>query len=282
MYPERHDFGAKHLPNGVIIPPREPSESHAMRDIEDAVNALFRHPNTPPFISRQLIQFLVTDNPSPAYITRIQDVFVNDGAGVRGNLAAVIKAILLDPEARTLPLSPTFGKVREPVVRAMHLGRLFRLAETHPRFVWWNWPENFYAAGLQEPLNSPSVFNFYTPFYQAPGAIRNAGLVSPGFQIVNTFSGIAFPNLIWDYLHRGFRSAWSWRYPLDYSRTLMLAENPASLLDHIDLLVCAGNMTARTRSILTDALSNPTLAPKERVALAVWVAFNSPEGAIQR
>ena len=218
MYPERHDFEAKHLPNGVMIPAREVSETNGTQDVRDAVEALFRHPNTPPFVCRQLIQFLVTDNPTPGYIQRVQDVFVNDGTGVRGNLAAVVKAILLDPEARNQPLSPTYGKVREPVIRTMHLGRLFHLPQAHPKFVWWNWTENFYGPSIQEPMNSPSVFNFYTPVYQAPGEIRNAGLVSPGFQIINTYSAVSFPNLLWDYLHDGFKSAYDLAVPARLQR----------------------------------------------------------------
>jgi uncharacterized protein (DUF1800 family) len=282
MHADRHDFDAKALLEGFVVPPREASESNGLQDVRDAVDSLFRHPNTPPFVSRQLIQFLVTDNPTPAYIERVQDVFVNDGSGQRGNLGAVVKAILLDPEARAQPLSPAFGKVREPVIKTMHLGRLFKLAESHPDFVWWNWTDTYYGFSKQEPMNSPSVFNFYTPVYQAPGEIRNGGLVSPGFQIVDTFSSISFPNLMWEYLHRGFRSSYEWWYPLDYRDTSLLAGNPAALVDHVNLLVCAGNMTARTRGILLDAVSDPALAPKERVALAVWTAMTCPEGAVQR
>ena len=282
MHADRHDFDAKALLEGFVVPPREPSESNGLQDIRDAVDSLFRHPNTPPFVSRQLIQFLVTDNPTPSYIQRVQDVFVNDGSGQRGNLGAVVKAILLDPEARAQPLSPAFGKVREPVIKTMHLGRLFKLAQTHPDFVWWNWTDTYYGFSKQEPMNSPSVFNFYTPVYQAPGEIRNGGMVSPGFQIVDTFSSISFPNLTWEYLHQGFRSSYSWWYPLDYRDTSLLAGNPAALVDHVNLLVCAGNMTARTRGILLAAVSDPALAAKERVALAVWTAMTCPEGAVQR
>lgn len=282
MYADRHDFGVKHLPKGVVIPEREPSEENGSQDVRDAVEALFQHPNTPPFVCRQLIQFLVTDNPSPAYIKRVQDVFVNDGSGVRGNLAAVVKAILLDTEARNLPLSPEYGKVREPVIRTMHLGRLLHVAEAHPKFVWWNWAENYYNSSIQEPMNSPSVFNFYTPVYQAPGEIRNAGLVSPGFQIINTYSAVSFPNLLWDYLHDGFKSGWEWEFPLDYSDSLQLADNPAALVDHVNLLVCSGTMTARTRGILLTALADPALSRKDRVALALWTAMNSPEGVVQK
>lgn len=282
MYADRHDFGSKRLPGGFVIPAREISEANGIQDIKDAVDSLFRHPNTPPFVCRQLIQFLVTDNPSPAYVRRVQDVFVNDGSGVRGNLGAVAKAILLDPEARQLPLSPDYGKVREPVIRTMHLGRIMRLAETHPDFVWWNWTDNFYNAALQEPMNAPSVFNFYTPVYQAPGEIRVAGLVSPGFQIVNTYSAVSFPNLLWDYLHDGFKAGWTWEFPMDYAGSLMVSEDPAALIDQINLLVCAGNLSARTRGILMNALTQPDLSRKERVALALWTAMNSPEGVIQR
>lgn len=281
MFHRYHDFGRKKFLGGTILPAREPSMENGLRDVEDAVDSLFRHPNTPPFVSRQLIQFLVTDNPTPAYVKRVQDVFVDDGGGVRGNLAAVVKAILLDPEARSVPTSPEFGKVREPVIRTMHLGRLFGLAENHPDFTWWNWTDTYYGQSFQEPLNSPSVFNFYTPVYQAPGEIREAGLVSPGFQLVNTFSAVSFPNLLLDYLHGGFRSSYL-RYPLDFRRGQLLADSPEALVDQANLLLCAGNMTARTRTIILGKIRNAALTPDERVALALWLAMACPEGAIQR
>jgi len=282
MYPEHHDFGTKTLLKGFVLPDSEVSAEGGMQDIRNAIDSLFRHPNTPPFVCRQLIQFLVTDNPSPAYIKRVQDVFVNDGTGVRGNMTAVVKAILLDAEARQQPISPSFGKAREPVIRTMHLGRLFKLAQTHPKFVWWNWQENFYGSSVQEPMNSPSVFNFYTPSYQAPGEIRDSGLVSPVMQIVNTYSAVSFPNLLLDYLHGGFRASYSWRYPLDYHASLLVASNPAALVDQVDLLICTGNMTARTRGILLSKLADTALTEQDRVALAVWLAMTCPEGATQR
>ena len=282
MHADRHDFGLKRIPGGFVVPAREPSEANGLQDIRDAVDAIFQHPNTPVFVSRQLIQFLVTDNPSPAYIRRIQDVFVNDGSGKRGNMAAVVKAILLDPEARSQPVSASHGKLREPVIRTMHLGRLCRLAESHPEFVWWNWQENYYGYTKQEPMNSPSVFNFYTPVYQAPGEIRNGGFVSPGFQIVDTYSSISFPNLMWKYLHEGFNSGWEWKFPLDFRDALLVADNPAALVDQVNLLVCAGSMTSHTRGIILQEISNTTLTSKDRVALALWLAMSCPEGVVQR
>jgi uncharacterized protein (DUF1800 family) len=282
MYPQHHDFGTKRLLGGFVLPESEESAANGIQDVRNAIDSLFRHPNTPPFISRQLIQFLVTDNPSSGYVKRVQDVFVDDGTGVRGNLAAVAKAILMDPEARQLPISPGYGKAREPVVRTMHLGRLFKLARTHPKFVWWNWQENYYGASVQEPMNSPSVFNFYTPSYQAPGEIRDSGLVSPVMQIVNTYSAVSFPNLMLEYLYGGFRSAYNWWYPLDFVDSLLVAGNPQALVDQVDLLICAGNMTARTRGILLSKLVDPALTSHDRVALAVWLAMTCPEGAVQR
>jgi hypothetical protein len=162
------------------------------------------------------------------------------------------------------------------------MGRLFHLAEAHPKFVWWNWTENFYSSSAEEPMNSPSVFNFYTPVYQAPGDIRNAGLVSPGFQIVNTYSAVSFPNLLWDYLHDGMKAGWTWSFPFDYRDSMNLAENPDALVDQMNLLVCSGSMTARTRGIMLGALGNPALSQSDRVALAIWIAMTSPEGVVQK
>jgi len=130
-------------------------------------------------------------------------------------------------------------------------------------------------------MNSPSVFNFYTPVYQSPGEIRNGGFVSPGLQIVNSYTSVALPNLLLDYLHTGFRSSGSWSYPLDYRGSLLVADAPEALVDRVNLLVCAGNMTARTRSILLAQLANPNLTAHDRTALAVWLAMVCPEGAIQ-
>ena len=158
----------------------------------------------------------------------------------------------------------------------MHLGRLFKLPQAHPKFVWWNWTENFYGPSIQEPMNSPSVFNFYTPVYQAPGEIRSAGLVSPGFQIINTYSAVSVPNLLWDYLHDGFKAAYNHQFPLDYSDTLLLAENPAALVDHVDLLVCAGSMTAHTRAMPSSSVTSTAVNVAEWPPSATSEAETAP------
>ncbi|MGB0992333.1 MAG: DUF1800 family protein [Akkermansiaceae bacterium] len=286
MHAEHHDFGSKKLLDGFIIPARPASMENGNKDIEDAVNHLFNHPNTPIFISKQLIQFFVTANPSPEYVERIQNVFVNNGSGKRGDLAAVISAILLDSEAREVKHSigeAHFGKLREPVIRTMAMARAFELGTTSPEFVWWN-PESLYRGlSFQEPLNAPSVFNFYKPSYQSPGVIRDAGLVSPVFQIMDSYSSISFPNVTWDYLTEGLRSGWEdYRFPLNFTAARKVAGNNEALVDHMNLLLAAGNMTARTRSIILDAMNSPELAEDDRILLAAYLTMMSPEGATQK
>ncbi|MEP4079738.1 DUF1800 family protein [Haloferula sp.] len=279
MHPERHDFDSKTLLNGLVVPAREPTAENGLQDVRDAVLSLTRNPNAAPFISRKLIQFLVTDNPSPAYLSRVSSVF----ASTDGDLGQTVRAILTDSEARSAPIDDNFGKLREPVIRTMHLGRLFEVMTAHSDFVWWNSASNYYDYSFQEPLYSPSVFNFFTAEYQAPGDVRDRGLVSPGFQIMDTYSSISFPNRLWDYLRYGFISSWNGpRYPLDFSDTLLVADDLDALIDRIDLLICTGNMTPRTRETLKTHLSDPDLTSEDRVAVAVWTVMNSPEGAIQR
>ncbi len=279
MWAEHHDFGRKELPGGVILPARDPSDQAGMQEVREAVQALVRHPNTAPFLSKHLIRFLVTDNPSPSYVGRVSSAFSASG----GNLGETVRAILLDDEARRMPLDPTFGKVREPVIRTMHLARLGRVMDLHPDFVWWNPEQLYYGYSFQEPFYSPSVFNFFTPEYQAPGEIRELGLVSPGFQIIDSYSAISFPNRLWDYLRDGFISSWSGpRYPLDYARFLLDAATPEILVDRLNLLVCAGSMTARTRGLILDVLENTDLTREQRVALALWTSLTCPEGTVQR
>lgn len=283
MHADYHDFESKTLLGGFVIPAREANRENGLQDIRDAVDSLFRHANTAPFISRKLIQFLVTANPSPAYVQRVSSVFADDGSGNRGNLAAVVKAILLDKEAREVPMDPAFGKTREPVIRTMHLARLMKLTDVHPEFVWWNPESTYYDYSFQEPLLSPSVFNFFTPEYQAPGEIRNSGLVSPGFQIIDSYSSISFPNLLWSYLNEGFDSGWNLSFESDHRQLLQLAHDHEALIDRINLLLCAGNMSTRTRTAILDAFAaEPDLTDKDKVVVALWTTINAPEGATQR
>ncbi|MBN8249825.1 MAG: DUF1800 domain-containing protein, partial [Verrucomicrobia bacterium] len=284
LWPDKHDFGAKTLLNGFVVPARTPSEDNGIRDIEDALRNLVEHPNCAPFICRQLIQFLVTSNPSAAYVGRISAVFVNDGTGKRGNLGAVVKAILLDAEARDprwSAVSTQYGRLREPVERTIALARLGDLGR-HTGLLWWSY-DDFAEATLQEPSFAPTVFNFYRPDYQPPGLMAAAGLVGPVFQITDTFSSIALPNKLWEIIEYGFVLSGSYAFPPDYTPLLAVADDPELLLDEINLILCGGEMTVPTRQTILAAMD--LIGPQDRltrVLVAVYVAATCPEGAVQR
>ncbi|MEZ5326024.1 MAG: DUF1800 family protein [Verrucomicrobiales bacterium] len=296
LHYERHDFGTKtlfpdrNLPGRplVSIPAREPSTASALLDIRDAVKALVQHPNTPPFISRQLIQFLITANPSPQYIERVQNVFVDNGNGARGDLAAVIRAILLDDEARSPVFSIAdvkYGKLKEPVLRLTAAARAFNLGR-HEKLGWYLTDE-FGDAGRQVPTFSFSVFNFYRPDYQAPGPLRDANLVGPTFQITDAHSSVALPNYFWNFLNQGLqtdiaRSDQEY-LPLDYSEVLPLAGNAEALADHFNLIFCSGRMSARTRSAIMAAVNQiPPTDPELRTVMAAYLTLMCPEASVQR
>ena len=283
MFSNYHDFGEKTLLKGFTIPQRNPSPDNGMQDIRDAIRHLFEHPNCGPFVCRQLIQFLVTSNPKPAYVERIADVFDDNGNGERGNLGAVVKAILMDPEARdpAVATSPDFGLFREPVIRTMHLGRLTKLNRSG-KLVWWDYG-NYFEDTLQMPLNAPTVFNFYRPDYSPPGTLDRAGLDGPAFEIANSYSSMSLPNRFWQIADRGFRVSGRYHFTPDYGDFMPYLEDSDVLLDYLNLVVCSGGMRAETRSIIKTNLANTAISdPVEKVRLAVYLAIMSPEGAVQR
>jgi len=284
MHSEYHDFGSKTLVGGFQIASRAPTTENALRDIDDAIRHLFEHPNTGPFIGRQLIQFLVTDNPTPGYVQRVAAVFADNGSGVRGDLGAVVKAILLDTEARnsaSLSQNPNFGRLKEPVIRTMAMARAFGMKEVQD-LLWWDW-STFYDAARQEPTRSPSVFNFYRPDHRPPGVMTQQDLAGPVFQITDSYSAIAFPNHLWSILEGGFNVWRTYSFPLDLSREVALASDPERLVDHLNLMLCAGSMRASTRSII---LSNINAIPASdraaRARVAAYLALTAPEGAVMK
>jgi uncharacterized protein (DUF1800 family) len=171
-----HDMNEKQLLKGVVLPAGQSPE----QDLTQALDNVFNHPNVSPFVSRHLIQKLVTANPSPAYINRVALVFSDDGNGQRGNLKAVVEAILLDTEARTAA-TDNGGKLVEPILRLVQLWRAYNASAANGKF-FFPQPEKFFA---QAPLRSPSVFNFFSPNYSPSGELSDQGLVSPEMQITN-------------------------------------------------------------------------------------------------
>ena len=284
MWAEKHDFGAKTLHNGTMIPARAPTIENGLRDVDDALRNLFEHPNTPPFVSKQLIQFLVTSNPSSNYVARIAAKFINNGAGKRGDLAAVVKAILLDEEARDprwFTGAPEFGRLKEPVHRAMAVARAGRL-NRHAKLLWWTWGE-FNSAAFQEPGFSPSVFNFFRPGYQPPGLLTQYGLVGPAFQIADSYSSISFPNKLWEITQTGLTHYGDYGFAPDYTDFVNLANTTGALVDQANLIFCGGSMSASTRDSILNALNQiPSYDRLLRARFAVYLAATCPEGAVQR
>ncbi|MFN0077739.1 MAG: DUF1800 family protein [Prosthecobacter sp.] len=195
-----HDCEAKTLLGGYFIPASSPTPGNeggaGTADINAAVTNLFNHPNVGPFIGRLLIQRFVTSNPSHAYIGRVTAKFNDNGSGVRGDMKAFIKAILMDPEARDPVMmdSPTFGKLREPFLRVVNLARAYNAASTSGHYPL----DQFSLDHQQDPQNSPSVFNFFLPGHSPPGPVTQMGLVAPEFQILNASSAITGANYFYN------------------------------------------------------------------------------------
>ncbi|MDA0577485.1 MAG: DUF1800 family protein, partial [Verrucomicrobia bacterium] len=207
VFAPQHETSAKTIVGDVQIPANQTGDE----DLDDAMDALFNHPNTPAFIARRLIQRLVTSNPSRGYLYRVAQTFVDDGTGVRGNLGAVVRAILLDPEARTQSVAAQvgYGKLREPVLVMTQLLRAFNATSSIPASVInsasYTNPFPATASMLrfgnaasslgQTPLNAPSVFNWWHPDYSVPGPVAAAGLDSPEFEIATESQVFNFANI---------------------------------------------------------------------------------------
>ena len=291
---------------GANIPANTPGAT-ALRM---ALDTLSNHPNVGPFFARQMIQRLVTSNPSPAYVARVAVKFNDNGVGVRGDLKAVWKAILLDEEAVGADslTSPTFGKVREPMIRAFQWGRVFKV--TSARGTWkWNYstgdPQRWFG---QRPFNSPSVFNFYRPGYVPPGtALSSSGATAPEFQILNESSASQWANFCESMVMSGIFVTWPhWPgFPMvyegpypedgfditpDYTAEIALAAEPPALMRRLNLLLCAGQLSVETQQKIVEILTETAVVndassaaqKRNRVAAAITLVMCSPEYLVQK
>lgn len=290
-----HDVDAKTLLNGVKLPARTASDpdtgAAGLADMRATIDCLFNHPSCPPFISKQLIQKFVTSNPSPDYISRVTAKFINNGHGVRGDLKAVLKAILLDPEARdpAMLADTGFGKMREPYLRTVNLARAFNAKSTTGRYTIDYISDNF----LQQPYSAPSVFNFFKPGYSPPGAVSDAGLVGPEFQIVNALTALAGPNFYFDALTYGFNpglEAQGAEVRVQLNPELALADNVPALMRRLDMVLTGGTLPAEQHQIIREAVEAIQVTPItnyynykfERVHMAIYLISTSPEFAMIR
>ncbi|KWV92229.1 hypothetical protein AUC45_06520 [Erythrobacter sp. YT30] len=254
-----------------------------------ALDHLVEHPNVGPFFSRQMIQRLVTSNPSPAYVQRVADVFANNGSGTRGDLRAVFKAILLDDEALNIANAsdPAFGKLREPMLRFVQLGRTFGIRSTSGNFEIRELSDPASRLG-QSPLRPPSVFNFFRPTYfptMSQAAANN--LVAPEFQIVNETSVAGYVN----FLERAIdNSVWYLDdVELDYSAETAIADDSTALVDRLDLLLTANQLSDDVRSTIIGALDTITIDAGseaedrlQRVHTAVLLVMASTDYLVQK
>ena len=274
----RHELGAK-----TFLATTIPAGTDGVNSLRLALDALFAHANIAPFISRQLIQRLVCSNPTPAYVARVATVFNNDGSGVKGNLKAVIKAILLDTEARTLSSATTgsFGKLREPMLRFSAWARAWNVSSPSGAWAIGNTSDPATRLG-QSPLRSPSVFNFFRPGYVPPNStIASAGLVAPEFQITNESTVIGYVN----YMQRAV-SAGVGDVRANYSPLLPLADNAQSLVDELNTVLVAGQLNASSLASITSALnsmpSGTDTNRNNRIYAALTLVLAAPEFIVQK
>lgn len=298
------DYPGVRLPGGMI-----PANQGGRKDLQDALDNIFYHPNVGPFVSRQLIQKLVTSNPTPDYIESVARVFNDDGRGVRGNLTAVVRAILLHPEARNAPSGPIAGKLKEPLLRLTQVLRNYGQSpsgtfstQTFCCPVAGDSPVHIFG---QSPGQAPSVFNFFSPFYSPPGEIADAGLVAPEMQLANEN---LHTQMAWYwYVQTHQRNNFGWLYAdrdqyaeqihyLHIDEEMAIASDTDALLDLIALKLLGSEqgMSPPLRQATREQVNATTYcipgcdpeversSRSGRVADALYMVIMSPEFALQR
>ena len=277
LYPNFHDTGAKAVLNGVVIPAGQTGD----QDLADALDNIFSHPNVGPFIAIRLIQQLVTSNPSPAYVDRVASVFNNNGSGIRGDLGAVVKAILLDAEARPdLPMEID-GKLKEPLLRVTQLWRAYNATSISGRYPL----EAAYILFGQGPLQASHVFNFFSPFFAPPGEIRNASLVAPELQIATEYLSTQFTNFMFFQcfvLNQTNTQLNDDDIYIDFSEEMVVAVDVDALIDMVADKLLAGNISDPLRQEIAGMLAViPPGEPALRAAETIYFVVTSPEFAYQ-
>jgi uncharacterized protein (DUF1800 family) len=265
-----------------------PANTSGPEALRIALDRLFNHANTGPFFARQMIQRLVTSNPSPAYVGRVAAVFANNGSGVRGDLKAMWTAILNDTEARTLPAaSDTLsGKLREPVVRFVQWARTVGITSSSGDYEIYDLSGSDNSLG-QSPLRSPSVFNFFRPGYVPPNtAIAAAGKQAPEFQLLNETTTSGYINFMQGMTRNGY---YNFDVNPSYATLLPMAHDVPAVIAWLDLRLTANQLSAETLAVLQATLSafNVTATSAESLKLdmlatACFLILCSPEYLVQK
>ena len=267
-YAPEHDSGSKQLLSGYVAP----AGTTPQADLNNALNNIFNHPNVPPFVCTQLIQHLVKSNPSPAYVGRVAAVFKNNGSGVRGDMKAVITAILTDPEARANDEGgddqATDGHLQEPALFIAAMVRAFGGRMTM---------DNYYAYDLanmgQDLFNPPSVFNYYAPNSGVPGT----SLMGGEFGIYSPNNAILRANLVSNLFSQYANPVQTYGpgTTVDLSGFIYLAVNPTSLVDALDLTLTHGTMPAEMKASIVAAVTGETGGNLRRVQRACYLILTS-------
>ena len=277
---KNHDTGSKQLLGTTVLP----AGQTAAADLAAAIDSVFMHPNVGPFIGRQLIQRLVTSNPSPGYVSRVASAFNDNGSGVRGDLQAVIRAILLDPEARGgMRGDSAYGHLREP---ALFIAHFYRTLGGVSDGVWLKDRSSEMGQNLFFP---DTVFNYYPADYSL-----TSGEAAPEFGIQNTSTSLARANFVYSAIltaptgnivyaaQPSVTVSGATGTYLDLTPYIALAADPAALVDKLNMLLMHGTMAPETRSQLIASVTAASTDPKARAQTAIYLVANLPQFLVER
>ncbi len=291
---QHHEQGSKVMIDGSVIPPGQ----GGVQDINDALDVLFAHDNVGPFISSRLIQHLVKSNPTPQYVNRVASVFNDNGSGVKGDLEAVVKCILTDPEARSCEWinDAASGRLVQPVERFTNLFRGFDISSPSGKL--WYLDFNYTFGKVEQSfMASPTVFNFFTPFYAEEEYVGANNMVSPEFQILHSTSGINYINLIENAIKiRPFinRTGTHPTLPylgndltdtpsLDFTDEIAVYNNDglSALIDRLDLIIAKGQLDPGVKNTIIASIGlmlidDPDLTAEDVVKEALYFIMMSP------
>ncbi len=301
MYQDFHETSEKTLLGGEVIPANQTGE----QDISDALDNLFQHPNVGPFISNLLIKRLVKSNPSPEYIERVATIFNDNGSGVRGDMMALIKAILLDPEARSgeAMLNQSASRAREPISKYLSFVRAMPLVAFENRY--WGHTFDFENVAGQGIMSSPTVFNYYPPNFEPIGEYSELELTAPELKLHNTSSAINYINYIYSICFWNESQEYPGLHPIlyhwenppplspfpfthfDQSYFVQFADDPEILINELDKRLTYGQLSDETRDIIIPALNDLYDEGSEwwkilRVRNALYYMLISPDYSIMR
>lgn len=276
------------------------NRTQAYYSVNQAIDNVFCHPNVGPFIGKHLIKFFVTSTPSPAYVGRVAAVFNNNGSGVRGDMQAVIRAVLLDDEAvtpatvlTTAPELMKFGKLREPILRLSSIFRAFNATAMSGRYQLHYGLEDVEYGISQAPLQSPTVFNYFNPDFSPPGPVAQSNALGPEFQITTTTAIASTQNYFGSIVARSdsnpavrqvglaqFGSCNTSSTPANYkpadcvisdlSDLYAVQDNAGALFDYLNLVLLGGQLSPSNKTSLESALNT---------AYPVYVLPGSPSAA---